>query len=150
VRDLYKAIFTILNIAVVLSMIFMFLLLIAVKRTTLAMTEKEGIEYFKKLISSMLIWIGACVDFIAVLFAIVVVTFSSSFITFHELLFKTDTWMLDPATDNLIRMFPEQFFYDIFVRIVLMSVVFATILLVVGYVMRLGKPKMLRKDQGHN
>ncbi len=36
--------------------------------------------------------------------------FSALFIRFHELLFRNDLWLLNPATDAMIRMYPEQFF----------------------------------------
>ncbi|UWG96945.1 TIGR01906 family membrane protein [Dehalobacter sp. DCM] len=36
---------------------------------------------------------------------------------FHAVIFTNDLWLLDPATDILIQMVPEQFFYDLVVRI---------------------------------
>lgn len=36
--------------------------------------------------------------------------FDAAFIRFHELLFTNDLWLLDPATDAMIRMYPETFF----------------------------------------
>jgi len=36
--------------------------------------------------------------------------FSALFVRFHELIFDNDLWLLDPATDALIRMLPEAFF----------------------------------------
>jgi len=36
--------------------------------------------------------------------------FAALFIRFHELVFTNDLWLLDPATDALIRMLPEPFF----------------------------------------
>lgn len=38
--------------------------------------------------------------------------FSSAFIQFHHLFFHNDLWLLDPATDNLINIVPEGFFFD--------------------------------------
>ena len=111
------------------------------------LSPRKAPLFFKRLIVWMLIGIGAAVDGIAALFALVALTFSSSFIRFHEIFFRTDTWLLNPATDNLIRMFPEAFFFDIFVRIVLTSVVFATILLIAGFLIKLGKPRMIREQK---
>ena len=45
--------------------------------------------------------------------------FSSAFQKFHELLFTNDLWLLDPDTDLLILIVPEEFFMDTAVRIVL-------------------------------
>ena len=36
--------------------------------------------------------------------------FDSVFIRFHQLFFDNDLWLLDPAADAMIRMFPEPFF----------------------------------------
>lgn len=36
---------------------------------------------------------------------------------FHYLIFTNDLWLLDPNTDILIQMVPEQFFFDLVVRI---------------------------------
>ncbi len=36
--------------------------------------------------------------------------FTASFTAFHKLLFINENWMLNPATDNLIILFPESFF----------------------------------------
>jgi integral membrane protein (TIGR01906 family) len=38
--------------------------------------------------------------------------FERFFILFHLISFSNQYWMLDPATDYLIRLFPEGFFYD--------------------------------------
>ena len=40
------------------------------------------------------------------------VDFDQLFLWFHYLFFSSDTWQLNPATDRLIMMFPEGFFYD--------------------------------------
>ena len=40
------------------------------------------------------------------------VNFDWLFLGFHRLFFGGDTWILDPATDYLIMMFPPGFFYD--------------------------------------
>ncbi len=40
------------------------------------------------------------------------INFDWLFLGFHRLFFTSDTWMLNPATDYLIKMFPAGFFYD--------------------------------------
>ena len=37
--------------------------------------------------------------------------FDKYFRIFHEIFFDNDQWMFDPATDYMIRMLPEGFFY---------------------------------------
>jgi len=143
VRHLFKIANIALNTAVIISIISLFLLLIAIRYFSAYL--KQPPEYLKKILSNLLIGIGIVVDGIALVFALIALTFSSSFIKFHELFFKTDTWLLDPATDNLIRMFPQQFFFDMFVRIIMLSVIFATILLIIGIAIRLIKPEMVSR-----
>ena len=43
--------------------------------------------------------------------------FDKYFRIFHEIFFDNDQWMFDPATDYMIRMLPERFFYDFVFRI---------------------------------
>ena len=45
--------------------------------------------------------------------------FNTFWISFHHVFFtQNDFWLLNPRTDMLIRMVPEQFFYDLVFRIV--------------------------------
>ncbi|MBN1157644.1 TIGR01906 family membrane protein [Candidatus Woesearchaeota archaeon] len=44
--------------------------------------------------------------------------FSNWFTDFHLLFFTNDLWLLNPETDKLIVLLPEQFFYDAFFQIV--------------------------------
>ena len=43
--------------------------------------------------------------------------FDKYFRIFHEIFFDNDQWMFDPATDYMIRMLPEGFFYDFVFRV---------------------------------
>ncbi len=58
--------------------------------------------------------------------------FEFAFIKFHEILFTNDLWLMNPTTDKLIVMFPENFFYDITQDIVLRSLITAAITTVIG------------------
>lgn len=48
--------------------------------------------------------------------------FDALFLQFHYLSFSNSLWMLDPARDRLIQLFPEGFFYDAALRIALQTV----------------------------
>ncbi len=56
--------------------------------------------------------------------------FNKYFTIFHELFFKNDLWLLDPATDLLINLLPEPFFISISIYIVVIAVVL--IILTIG------------------
>jgi integral membrane protein (TIGR01906 family) len=39
--------------------------------------------------------------------------FDQAFEQFHHIAFSNDLWLLDPATDHLVQMFPEGFWFDV-------------------------------------
>ena len=53
------------------------------------------------------------------------VDFTGLFYAFHELLFTNDLWLLDSATDVLIRICPEGMFRDMALRIAAYTLLFA-------------------------
>ena len=121
VKDLLGVLFVIQNallgLLVVGVLLFMYLV------------RKKYLEY----IFLILFFSGLFGVVLIVLFILMAVFFNSSFILFHELVFPTDTWMLDPATSNLINMFPQNIFFDMFLIIVLRSFgCFAGLLIVDG------------------
>lgn len=59
--------------------------------------------------------------------------FNKYFTYFHLMFFTNDLWLLDPKTDLMIQMLPEQFFMGMAIRIVLSFFIYLSILQVVGY-----------------
>ena len=45
-----------------------------------------------------------------------VADFNGFFITFHRVAFTNDGWLLNPGTDMLIRLMPEEFFISLGIR----------------------------------
>jgi integral membrane protein (TIGR01906 family) len=62
------------------------------------------------------------------------IDFERLFVQFHMLSFSNDLWLLDPATDRLIQLFPEGFFYDSAIRIAVQTVGTGLLALVGGLV----------------
>lgn len=62
---------------------------------------------------SLLIMMGLL--FILIVF--ISLDFDQSFIKFHELFFDNDLWLLNPETDIMIRMLPQDFFMNIALKI---------------------------------
>ena len=60
------------------------------------------------------------------------IDFTACFRIFHEIFFTNDLWLFDPATDYMIRMLPEGFFFDMTVRI---GLTFVGVLLGGGMIM---------------
>ncbi|EGL35351.1 TIGR01906 family protein [Parvimonas sp. oral taxon 110 str. F0139] len=49
--------------------------------------------------------------------------FSESFIYFHKLFFNNDLWLLDYKTDLMIRILPEEFFFVLFLNVLVLSTI---------------------------
>ena len=49
------------------------------------------------------------------------VDFGAAFTAFHRLLFSNGLWLMDPDTQFMIRMFPQQFFVDMASRIAVLA-----------------------------
>jgi len=62
-------------------------------------------------------------------------SFPQIFTNFHELFFDNDLWILNPATDNMIILFPEQFFNDIFYLIIMKTLVSGVAIGILGLIL---------------
>ncbi|MFD1485571.1 TIGR01906 family membrane protein [Lacticaseibacillus baoqingensis] len=63
-------------------------------------------------------WIGAVVPIL--LGGLMAINFDAVFIRFHQLLFRNNDWLFDPATDPIINVLPEDFFMACFVLALLL------------------------------
>ena len=74
------------------------------------------LKYIKKYILiaylSVISFLGVCSIF-----------FSDSFIYFHKLFFNNDLWLLDYKTDLMIRILPEEFFFVLFLNVLVISTI---------------------------
>ncbi len=61
------------------------------------------------------------------------IDFNSFWIQFHYLFFTNDLFFLDPNTEILINMVPEQFFFDLVIRIIFMFMFSVIVLYVLFY-----------------
>ncbi|MGB4985137.1 MAG: TIGR01906 family membrane protein [Erysipelotrichaceae bacterium] len=55
---------------------------------------------------------------LAIIIGYMLIDFNGFWTLFHTLLFNNDLWILNPATDLLINLVPEKFFFDLCLRIV--------------------------------
>ena len=76
-------------------------------------------QAFKTLCKSFLWVSGVFVVIVGALGFYAAIDFTSFWISFHHLFFTNDLWLLDPRTDVLIMMVPEQFFSDLVARIII-------------------------------
>lgn len=67
--------------------------------------------------------------------------FEGTFIRFHQLFFTNDLWLLDPAKDRMIVLLEEQFFNDMAIHIMTLTITMAVLGTAVGIVARKNEPK---------
>lgn len=78
---------------------------------------------FPRTLWKLLGWGGAATLGIVCLAGVFSLTgFSQTFYTFHLIAFSNDLWQLDPARDFLLKMFPEGFFFDATMVLVIATV----------------------------
>jgi integral membrane protein (TIGR01906 family) len=74
-----------------------------------------------------------------VMVVLILISWSFVFVQFHELLFPPDTWTF-AMSDSLIRLFPEQFWFDFGVLWTVGILIQGIILATVGYLLQRRKP----------
>jgi len=86
---------------------------------------------------------------ILIIFIFCLINFESFFNNmFHKLLFNNDLYLLDPSRDNLINLFPYEFFQDFAYRLFLNSFISSLILITIGFILK--KYKKLNKSRKAN
>lgn len=105
VKILFKRGYILKYISFLLSIL---IILISIKNKVWKMAK--GVFY------GIFIWWGL----IFLLLLLVLIDFNKYFTYFHTIFFRNDLWILDPNTDLLIQMLPEEFFIAIFIRILLL------------------------------
>lgn len=96
VRRLFEAGFAVRNGALVVF-ITMLLILFFIKKGKHII---KGLFYSSLLAFLLLVGLGF----------VVITNFDFWFVEFHQVCFDNDLWMLNPARDNLLKMFPQDFF----------------------------------------
>jgi|APSaa5957512622_1039677.scaffolds.fasta_scaffold46699_2 integral membrane protein (TIGR01906 family) len=73
----------------------------------------------KALCRSFLYTSGAFLVLVVAIGLYAVIDFTAFWTAFHQVFFTNDLWLLNPNTDVLIMMVPEQFFFDLVTRIII-------------------------------
>ena len=88
---------------------------------------------FVPALAKRLTWGGGLTLILIVVFGIAaLVGFDSVFLKFHQLSFANDLWRLDPRTDYLVRIFPQDFWFDATMWVSIRVISGAMMLTVVG------------------
>ncbi len=99
VKDLAHAAFSVQSVALAITVLMAVVLLVLWPPRALAAAALYG-----SLLTAGVIALAAIVALSG---------FDSAWTEFHILAFSNDLWRLDPNTDHLIQMFPEEFWWDI-------------------------------------
>tara|TARA_Y100000310_G_C20701635_1_gene830530 strand:+ start:2018 stop:2668 length:651 start_codon:yes stop_codon:yes gene_type:complete len=90
---------------------------------------------FYSTLKSILLYTGLSVIGLGLLLGLFSLVFSSTFSVFHQVFFKSGTWLFNP-TDTLILLYPFVFFKEFFVRIVWDSVLVGIFFVLFSFVLR--------------
>jgi len=85
-------------------------------------------KFFKDLRRGLLMGSIATMIILGVFLLLALFDFANIFLWFHLSFFSNDLWILNPETDNLIVMFPFEFFYDSAVAVLLNSLITSAII----------------------
>lgn len=105
----------------------MLLLIILIRRKT-----DWKILFFRSYSMALGVW-AIILAFLGIAFSI---DFTRCFTIFHKIFFTNDLWMFDPATDYMIRMLPEGFFFDMVIRIIVIFMIALVLLWGLFYLFR--------------
>lgn len=102
------------------------------------------IIYILKFNNSLKINVGKCLLFFPIigvipfliLIILIKIDFNRYFTIFHEMFFTNDLWLLDPVTDRLVNIFPEEFFANIAIRIIMFYFASQLVFFIVGFLKR--------------
>ena len=107
VRNLYRFAMVLRNVAIILLVLSLVYMAVRLKSGMLTIFS---INYMKTAILAAGVF--------AMLAGWAYVDFDAFWTTFHKLAFRNDLWLLNPATDLMINLFPAQFFSSMVFRIV--------------------------------
>lgn len=117
VHELFNLNNSILSITLIISIAFYVYLLVNIKKSKYAIDKNDLVDRKKKNIDIVVTSILLILGLVAIVGFLVYKDFNSYFIKFHELFFDNDLWLLDPRTDIMIRMLPEDYFMKLAFRI---------------------------------
>ena len=126
VKNLIK--FTLLFERISLVIIF-FTLIISSYTNGLREIQRVLIQIIYK---SFIFWSGI----ILLIISGMVINFNYTFTLFHKIFFRNDLWILDPRNDYLLILFPERFFLEICIIILLLFTLINFLLLSVTWILR--------------
>ena len=75
---------------------------------------------------------GLTLALLVIFGAVAAFGFDSLFLKFHQISFANDFWQLDPRTDYLVKIFPDDFWFDATLWVAVRTVIGALVITVAG------------------
>ena len=107
----------------------------------------RGRDAVRLLMKALVITWGICILLIGATVLLLATHFDEGFILFHQIFFRNDLWLMDPATSLMINMVPEEFFFDMAMRIGLF-VLIPILIILIGATVCWGQLAARRKAKG--
>jgi integral membrane protein (TIGR01906 family) len=126
-----KSLFVLVNRAQEISVIYVLLYTV-----WFFIWAREG--HVRQLAAQALMGIALGVLFVGGIGVVAAFGFESAFERFHLIAFSNDLWKLNPATDHLIQMFPEEFWRDMTIVLGAMCAIQALVIGAVAAVYLIG------------
>ena len=128
VKNIFQAIIVAKNIGLILLMFIFFII---------HFNNNVKIDIGKCLIISS---VSGTLPFLMLMF-LMYVDFNKYFTIFHKIFFRNDLWLLDPKTDRLVNIFPEEFFSNMAIKILSFYFIALAVILAIGIIILLKKQK---------
>ncbi|MBI4440139.1 DUF1461 domain-containing protein [Candidatus Woesearchaeota archaeon] len=112
--------------------------------------EKSDIGILRYLVAVFSIGSIITILLIAVFSALIFLKFDSAFVSFHEILFSNDNWMLDPHHDNLKAIYADEIFQDFAVKMAAKSFLYSIFLLAVSIAIFKYSGKRVKSNEVHH
>ena len=109
VKNLYQGALKVANLCLIAALVLVALLV----------TLNRG-KRIRQMLKGYLVGNGAFLAVIGGLGAYAALDFTSFWTGFHRVFFMNNLWLLNPATDVMIMMYPEPFFFALVTKIVLL------------------------------
>ena len=123
VRDAKK-----ISTIVLYALVFLFVLLLIASVFTLKINN-----LITNFIGKILVFGGVLtIALAAVLFFLINFDFSSAFESFHGIFFEKGTYTFDPANEIIVRLYPEQLFMDLGIKISKWVILLSAFLVMIG------------------
>ncbi|MAG47527.1 TIGR01906 family membrane protein [archaeon] len=111
------------------SLLYSLLIIILISFSYLIYNEK-----YKTIRKSLILGSIITILIILIFYTLTLINFDKIFLYFHLISFSNNLWLLNPETDNLIKMFPQDIFLNITTIAIIKSLIISIIILILSLI----------------